>query len=476
MARTIKSRIDSIGKQLVKHGQEHLVNFIQELSQAEQLTLVEQIESLDMDLIDSLIKEFVVQSPEIKTPENLEPPFAYPTDPTEDLEDKYKKATARGEQLIAEHKVAAFTVAGGAGTRLNYSGPKGNVAATPLRNKSLFRVFAENILAAQHKFNCIVPWYVMTSKANHEDTVRIFEDNDYYGLDKANVMHFPQGMMPCFSTEGKILLSEKHQLSMSPDGHGGSLRALYQSGACGDMAKRGIEYISYFQIDNPLVNVLDPLFIGLHAIDGSDMSSKAVIKCEPLEKVGNFAMHNGRQMVIEYSDLPDELAHQKDESGKLAFELGSIAIHILSRQFIEKINSKGFSMPWHRAVKRVPFIDTDGNLVQPEDPNAIKLETFVFDALEMAENPVILITSREEEFAPIKNAQGVDSLQSSQRLQIERAASWIEKAGMEVPRKEDGTPDFIIEISPLFAVDANTLIQKRNQLRPLQSGDMVYLG
>ena len=316
----------------------------------------------------------------------------------------------------------------------------------------------------------------MTSPSNHEQTVASFKENDYFGLNPDDVIHFPQGMMPVFSDEGKILLSSKGSLALSPDGHGGSLRALHDSGALADMERRGVEYISYFQVDNPLVHIVDPLFIGLHALDQAEMSSKAVIKCEPLEKVGNFALVDGKMYVIEYSDLPEEMARKVDADGRLLFEQGSIAIHVLNRKFVERLNKHGFSLPWHRAVKRVPFVGENGELVEPEKPNAIKLETFVFDALPLAERSIILSIDRNEEFAPIKNASGVDSLQSSQELQISRAAGWMEKAGIEVPRKSDGTPDLILEISPLFALNAHILEQKRNQLRPLQAGEMVYLG
>ncbi len=476
MAQTIRSKVEAAKKLLARHGQEHLMQFADELDQTQKIELLDQVASLDWKLINRLIPEYVTSEPQIKLPDQILPPKVYPIHPTPELEAKYQKALERGENLIAEHKVAAFTVAGGQGTRLNFDGPKGNVPATAVRNKTLFRVFAEQILAWQRRFNSVIPWYIMTSPANHQDTIDSFEKNDYFGLNKKDVMHFPQGMMPCFDQNGKILLSSKSSLAMSPDGHGGSLRALYNSGAVDDMDRRGIEHISYFQVDNPLVKVIDPLFIGLQAVDNAEMSSKAVIKCQPLEKVGNFCLVNGKVTVIEYSDLPDELALQTRPDGQLLFEAGSIAIHVISRTFIERINEHGFSLPWHRAVKRVPYIDSTGNLVQPEKTNAVKLETFVFDALPLADTSIILGIDRDDEFAPIKNASGVDSLQSSQIMQIQRAARWMEKAGISVPHKEDGSIDCLIEISPLFALDDRELAQKHRQLRKLTSGDIVYLG
>jgi UDP-N-acetylglucosamine/UDP-N-acetylgalactosamine diphosphorylase len=476
MAQTIRSRIDAAARKLKKYNQHHAAKFVQDLPRQQQLDWLAQVEGLDLDLIDSLAGNYVLQEPRVTLPEHIEPAPVYSAVPAPEQEEKYKRALERGENLVAQHRVAAFTVAGGMGTRLNFDGPKGNVPATPVRNKILFRVFAEAILAVQRRFNCVVPWYIMTSPANHEQTVNSFVKNNYFGLTPENVMFFPQGMMPCFDFQGRMLLESPGSLAMSPDGHGGSLRALYNSGAIADMARRGVEYISYFQVDNPLVYVIDPLFIGLHAIDEAEMSSKAVVKCDPLEKVGNFALVDGRVTVIEYSDLPDALAKSKQPDGRLTFEWGSIAIHIINRGFVEKLNEHGFSLPWHRAVKRVPYVDEGGSTVNPEKSNAVKLETFVFDALPLAAKSIIFEIDRNEQFAPIKNATGVDSLESSQRLQIERAARWMEQAGVAIPRKNDGTADVLIEISPLFALDAAELKQKHSQLRSLKPGDIVYLG
>ncbi|MBN1765344.1 MAG: UDPGP type 1 family protein [Sedimentisphaerales bacterium] len=476
MAQTIRSRIEAATKKLKKHGQDHLMRFADQLDPEQKMMLLDDIEKLDLELIDSLIAEYVLDEPEHTLPKEIGPAPVYTVPAPAALAPKYQQACEHGERLIAEHKVAVFTVAGGMGTRLDFDGPKGNFPATPVRNKVLFRVFAESIIATQRRYNCVVPWYIMTSAANHKETVDIFKRNNYFGLPSENVMHFPQGMMPCFDRTGKMLLAEPYSLASSPDGHGGSLRALYINGALQDMAARGIEYISYFQVDNPLVQVVDPLFIGLHALDSAEMSSKAVVKCDPLEKVGNFTLADGHMTVIEYSDLPDELARKRDENGRLMIEWGSIAIHIINRSFVERLNKRGFSLPWHRAIKKVPYIDESGNLIEPEKPNAIKLETFVFDALPLADHSIILEIDRADQFAPIKNASGVDSLQSSHKLQIERAARWLEAAGVDVPRKPNGDIDAQIEISPLFALDADELARKRAQLRPLKPGDIVYLG
>ena len=476
MAQTIRSRIEAARRCLSQFGQEHVMRFAGQLDRREELDLLENVESLDLPFIQELVQRYIQQPEPPRVPSRITAPPVYPIEPEGDLQKKYQQALERGERLIAERKVAAFTVAGGMGTRLSFDGPKGCLPATAVRNKPLFRLFAESLTASGRRYNAIIPWYIMTSQANHQETVTFFETNDFFGLGPDNVFFFKQGMIPCLDKDGKILLDQPHQIAMSPDGHGGSLRALHNSKATDDMVRRGVEYISYFQVDNPLVRPVDPLFIGLHALDNSDMSSKAVIKADPLEKVGNFALVEGKVHVIEYSDLPEALARQRDAQGQLVFTHGSIAIHIISRSFVERLNVHGFSLPWHRALKKVPYIDEQGQRIEPKEPNAVKLETFVFDALPLAEKSITLAIDREDEFAPIKNASGVDSLQSSHQLQIARAARWMEQAGLDVPRRPDGSIDALIEISPLFALDSDELAQKKRLLRPLHPGDIAYVG
>ena len=241
------------------------------------------------------------------------------------------------------------------------------------------------------------------------------------------------------------------------------------------MTNRGVEILSYWQVDNPLINPIDPLFIGLHDLDQSEMSSKALKKTGPFEKVGNFCLVNGKVTVIEYSDLPDELAQETHPDGSLKFELGSIGIHLINRTFIESLNADGFSLPIHRAVKKIPHIDKLGQPAIPSKPNGVKLETFVFDALPLARKSIILETSRAEEFAPIKNAQGVDSAESSRLMMIERAARWLESAGVSIPRTSKGKVDCILEISPGFALSPDDIREKVDKIPVIKPGDRIYL-
>ena len=282
--------------------------------------------------------------------------------------------------------------------------------------------------------------------------------------------------MPNFGLDGKILLADKGTIASSPDGHGGSLKALYKSGALEDMKNRGVDVMSYWQVDNPLVKILDPLFIGLHALDNSEMSSKALLKNHPKEKVGNFCLVDGRVTVIEYSDLPDEFSEKRNSDGSLCFELGSIAIHIISRSFVERLNSEDdFSLPFHRAVKKIPHINENGRLIEPAEPSGIKLEMFIFDALPLADSSVILQTVRSEEFAPVKNATGIDSAEVTRKMMAERAAKWLESAGIAVPRKKDGSPDCLIEIAPAFAFEKEQVKDKADRIAEIKAGDKIYI-
>jgi UDP-N-acetylglucosamine/UDP-N-acetylgalactosamine diphosphorylase len=303
----------------------------------------------------------------------------------------------------------------------------------------------------------------MTSPVNDAATRAFFVDNNCFGLPRRNIFMFPQGMMPSFEmTTGRILLASKDEIAMNPDGHGGSLRALESSGALEDMRARGIEHISYFQVDNPLVKIIDPLFIGLHAAaadSSGEMSSKMLPKAAPEEKVGVFCRSGGKTTVIEYSDLPADLARQRTADGALRFIAGSIAIHLIGVAFVEHLTRGGeFRLPWHRAEKRVPYVDAEtGRHVDPAAPNAVKLETFVFDAIPFAESSIVYETTRVEEFAPIKNASGVDSAESSRRIQSDRNAAWLASRGVEVARDADGHALAEIEISPLTALCAADL-------------------
>lgn len=467
--------ISAVKQKLASIGQDQVLRFYDSLSESSKQKLLGQLEALDLDYVSTLVATQVKQKAAIALPAQIKPADAYPRLADAKHRQLYLDADQRGHELLRQGKVAAFLVAGGQGTRLGYDGPKGEYPVTPIKKKPLFQVFAEQLQAHGRDAGKPVPWYIMTSDVNDGPTREFFKKNNYFGLDPKDVTFFQQGMMPAFGMDGKMLLASKDSLALSPDGHGGSLRAIARSGALQDMKRRGIEHLSYFQVDNPLVHVIDPLFIGLHDLTGSEMSSKTITKANALEKVGNFVVGDGKVQVIEYSDLPEALALATNPDGTPTFNNASIGIHALRISFIERLNSGELNLIWHRAEKKVPYVDEKGTEIKPEKPNAVKLEQFVFDAIPLAKNAIVYTTERGEEFSPVKNAEGVDSPATCRRDQIRRAGRWLREAEIEVPIK-DGEPDATIEISPLFAKDAIQLAAKRNEIERIGHGQTMYLG
>lgn len=469
------SRYESCLAELKKRSQDHVLRWWDELGPDQRSQLLSDIESIPWDVVDPLIKTHVLASPERAIPNDLSPPEVFPQPPGPGQKALYDKAVRTGRGLLGAGKVAAFTVAGGQGTRLGFEGPKGAVTITPVREKTLFQLFAEMIRAAGVRYEVKIPWYIMTNPLNHEQTVGFLKDHDFFGLPQRDVYLFTQGMLPVFDLSGRMLLADKHRLSLAPDGHGGSLKALVTSGALEDLKSRGIEIISYFQIDNPLVKPFDPLFIGLHAETSSEMSTKVTPKANDLERVGNVCLHEGKVTVIEYSDFPDKLARARNRNGSRRFDAGNLAIHLLSVGFIDRAVGRSFQLPFRRVEKTVDCLDERGELQRPGAPNAVKLETFIFDALSLANKPLLFEVDRAEEFSPVKNAAGIDSLETAKRDQNARACRWLEAAGVNIPRKPDGQPDVTIAIAPSFALDADDIKEQHDNLPTLRPGDEVYI-
>lgn len=456
-AQSMPQRLDAAMNLLAKHDSTHLATGLDGLDEADVDAFLEQISSIDFDEFDRLrTTEALAEGDD----DSVEPAPVVPRHP--EAEAKYRAA---GEAAIGRGEVAAFTVAGGQGTRLGWNGPKGTFPAACITGKPLFRMFAEQLNAIDQRFGVTTSWYVMTSPLNDRDTRAFFEDNNWFGRPLDSILLFPQGVMPAMDDAGQMMLASPGHIAVSPDGHGGSLRALDRSGALQHARSRGVRHLSYFQVDNPTVRTIDPLFVGLHLehpASSGEMSSKMIPKANAAEKVGVFCRIDGRTQVIEYSDLPTRLAEETDDSGELRFNAGSIAIHLLSVDFVERVTNgaDASGLPFHRARKKVPYWNAEnGESIQPAEPNATKFEMFVFDALHFAERSLVYETDRVEEFAPIKNATGVDSAESSADLQTERAARWLESRGVEVPRNGDGRVEGRIEISPATAMEASDLVK-----------------
>ena len=445
-------------------GQSHLSTYLRGVTpESAQIALIEQISEVDLEELSELIDRYITNPSVDASPRKIAPAPCYTLDGQGPSGAWDREAyRTKGEELIREGKVACFTVAGGQGSRLGYDGPKGCFPTSCVSEKSLFQMFAESIRANELKYGCTIPWYIMTSPLNHEATVSFFEANACFGLARDQIMFFNQGVMPSLDARnGQILMRDPMHLATNPDGHGGSFKALMVSGAIDDMKRRGIEQVSYFQVDNPQTRVIDPVFVGLHAFapdSSGEFSSKMVSKISWDEKVGVFCSVDGRTEIIEYSDLDESLAKQTHD-GRLAFNAGSIAIHVISVAFIERVlNDPSATLPYHKALKKVPHFDLEtGQMITPESNNAVKLEKFVFDGIPIASQSIVVETDRVEEFAPVKNATGSDSIVSSKQLQSQRAAKWLASHGVTVPMNDDGSVNATIEISALSATCSQDL-------------------
>lgn len=445
--------------QVYEYQQEHIFRFWNELSDDAQRNLLQQISEIHFGQIQHFQK-LVAQSESVVADKKLEPADYIPIPQTEKQLEEAAQACQIGERALQEGRVAAFLVAGGQGTRLGFDAPKGVFPISPIKEKSLFQLHAEKILARSRRYGKTIPWYIMTSESNHQATVDFFEQNEFFGLNPDDVMFFRQEMVPALDPDGKLILDRKGHIFTNPNGHGGSLSALKHSGALQDMRNRGIDLIFYFQVDNVLVNIADPVFLGYHLQKDAEMSAKVVAKTDPREKVGVLGYIDGRLGVIEYSDLPAAQQEARSPDGSLKFSAGSIAIHVLNVEFVEKENEGGLRLPWHVAHKKIPFMDQKGNRIEPDEPNGYKFETFVFDALADATEAVILEVARKEEFSPVKNADGVDSPATARRDMINLYGKWLEQAGVRVPRDQEGNVSGVIEISPLYALDQEELASK----------------
>jgi UDP-N-acetylglucosamine/UDP-N-acetylgalactosamine diphosphorylase len=452
-------------KRLQRHGQDHLLEWWGDLTEAEQARLHADIAAIDFGQMDRLIDDLVHGGADAAVDiERVRPIEAIRLPQTDGERVAWRRAVEAGAEELSAGKVGLILVAGGSGTRLGFDGPKGTFPIGPVSQASLFQIHAEKIVALGRRHGRPLPLFVMTSPENHAATVAFFEAKSRFGLD--HVRFFIQGQMPAVDrATGKILLSAKHQVALSPDGHGGTLAALAALGPDGspscldEMRQRGIRTLYYFQVDNPLVQIADPAYLGLHGQAEAEMSFKVVERLSPDERLGAVVTVDGRPQVIEYSDLPPELAGRREPEGRLELWAGSTAVHVLERTFIERIVAE-HRLPFHRAIKKVSYVDSSGELVKPAEPNAVKFEQFIFDALPQARRWAIVETDRAIEFEPLKNALGPDSPATVHQRMSDLFGGWLEQAGATVPRRSDGSVPFGIEISPLFALDAQELKAK----------------
>jgi UDP-N-acetylglucosamine/UDP-N-acetylgalactosamine diphosphorylase len=465
---TTDAILNSLTAMLRPHGQEHLLRFWDKLDEPGRRQLARQIEAVDLGQIASLYKQQVATHDWAALARQASPPRAMR------LADRVgrpaEEARRRGAEALAAGKVGVLIVAGGQGSRLGFEHPKGLFSIGPVSGASLLQVHFEKVLATARRYGAAVPIYLMTSPVTHDEQVTYLAEHGNFGMPVNDVVPFCQGTMPAVdAATGKLLLAEKDSLFLSPDGHGGMVAALSTSGAIADMRRRGIEHLFYLQVDNPLTPICDQEFVGDHLVAESDFSSMACAKQTPQDRLGNFAQIHGRLHVIEYSDLPNDVAEKRDASGALVFWAGSVAIHVFRVAFLERMLTQKDALPFHIARKKVPHVNEAGEHVEPKDPNALKFERFVFDLLPHANNPIVVEYAEHEVFAPVKNAPGAirDTPEYVQGFMIEQHRKWLQAAGTQVAE------NIPVEISPLWALDADGVAGRTD--RPTRIDKPIYL-
>ncbi|MBM4163667.1 MAG: UDPGP type 1 family protein [Lentisphaerae bacterium] len=439
------------------HGQGHVLRFWDRLDGAAREALLAQIATLDFESI-ARMREMLAAGGGAGAAGAPQPADVVTLDTA-----ARAAAVARGEAELRAGRVGVLLVAGGQGSRLGYDGPKGAYVIGPASGATLFHYHARKVLALSRRHGVRVPFYILTSDTNDAATRAHFEEQGFFGLAREDVFFFMQGMWPALDASGRIILDAPGHIFMSPDGHGGTLSALAASGGLADMERRGLTTVFYFQVDNPLVEVADPAFIGLHLLEHADISIKVCAKREPQEGLGVVVMRDGRCEMVEYSELTDEQKHRRTPDGGLVFNYGSVAIHVFSLPFLRQEALR--PLPLHLAHKKIPFCADDGTVVKPTANTGYKFEKFIFDVLPDAKRVVNLAFDRADEFSPVKNASGPDSPETCRRDLQAKWARWFAAAGVTLAPAAAGGSALPLEIDPAYALDAEELGRKAEMLK-----------
>lgn len=403
-------KLEDAKKILEKYNQQHLWKSYERLDESGKENLLGQIARIDFEKMKDL---YNLSQAKIEMKDAVIEPMVY-QDSAKLSETEKAELIKLGEDAIKANKLAIVTMAGGQGTRLGHDGPKGTFDLGLDSHKSLFEIQCDILKSAQEKYGVTVPWYIMTSRENNDDTVAFFEKNNYFGYPKEAANYFfKQGELPMMDEQGKLVLEENGLIKEAADGHGGVFEALGRNGVLADMKARGVEWIFIAGIDNVLVQLVDPLLIGYTIKNNFRAVSKTVPKSNPDEKVGVFCKKDGKPYVIEYTEITQEQAHMCDENGELIYGEGHVLLNFFNISALEEIEK--FKLPYHVAHKKTAYMNEEGLFITPDSPNAYKFESFLFDAFSQIPEFGLLRGKREEDFSPVKNATGVDSPETARR-------------------------------------------------------------
>ena len=406
----MEEKLEKVKGILKKYNQENLLVCYEKLGTDKQEKLLDQILAIDFEQMNDLYAN-INKEPEEKN-NKIEPIEGIIKEKLS--KEEYRKYEEIGITQIKEGKLAVVTMAGGQGTRLGHNGPKGTFDLGLESHKSIFEILCDTLKRAQKEYGIYVYWYIMTSNENNKATVDFFETNNYFGYPKEKISFFKQGELPMMSTDGKILIGEDGLVKLAADGHGGIFYSMRREGVIEDMKTKGIEWVFIGGVDNVLVNMVDPITVGIAIDKNVKALGRSLVKAYPKEKVGVFCKKNGKPSVIEYTEISDEMAEAVNEKGDLIYGESHILVNMFSLSAIEEMSKD--KLPYHVAFKKAKYIDANGNLVTSDKPNAYKFEAFIFDAFEYLNDMAIVRVKREDEFAPVKNAEGVDSPETAREL------------------------------------------------------------
>ena len=392
-------------KVLEEHNQTHVMRGFDDLTSAQQETILNQIADLQWDDIALAGNQTEIPLGEITPIEGMD---------VEEIDAKREEYAKIGYEAIREGKVAALLLAGGMGTRLGFDKPKGELNVGIDKTLYIFQCLINNLMDVTNVAGKTVPLYIMTSEKNNDETIRFFEEQNYFGYPKEDVAFFVQEMAAAVDYDGKLLMEEPGRLATSPNGNGGWFSSLQKAGLLEDVHKRGVEWINIFAVDNVLQRICDPAFIGATIESGKVSGSKVVRKVDPYEKMGVMCLEDGKPSVVEYYELSEDMAEATNPDGKLTYAYGVILNYIFRVDKLEEIVEK--HLPVHVVEKKIPYITETGELVKPTEPNGYKFETLVVDMIRLMDDNLPFEVVREKEFAPIKNLHGVDSLDSAREL------------------------------------------------------------